>query len=424
MSVPRPVSALFTAVHYGITVPLSDLPDWAAREDYNPDGPTATEAECRAALADCLANGWLQVLDEPALATIADELREGGVLGPIYGGLPPVGCVDFTTAGVAVWRRLHDGPANRRLACAYTDVVGEKTARYYRTRAAAVAAVEEARGESEVVAVTGPTPTGLWRAQWWRRQPEGYRIDVEERWRWQGRGSGGGESCHLVIPAGAADPRRLRHAIDRHNVTAAEWLLLAAMECDWSCDTAAGLTRYAATLGRRFGLSATDDEYRGALENCLRYGWLRVVDRDTVEEVRTLLRRDPAFLAIPLTAEKRPKTCCYQYRAGKMIPAPWPSDYRCGVFDFSPNGAALYRTVAADWLGPAWEDGLAVENTYCWEEHHYCVAEEGFEGIVEKHLAEGTAVRANRVVPIGPWCVHWWERFPAGYRLELELGQS
>ena len=34
----------------------------------------------------------------------------------------------------------------------------------------------------------------------------------------------------------------------------------------------------------------------------------------------------------------------------------------------------------------------------------------------------GDFVRASQVVPIGPWCVYWWERFPSGYRLELKLG--
>ena len=31
-------------------------------------------------------------------------------------------------------------------------------------------------------------------------------------------------------------------------------------------------------------------------------------------------------------------------------------------------------------------------------------------------------VRAHRLAPIGPWCGSWWERFPSGYRLELEIG--
>jgi hypothetical protein len=48
--------------------------------------------------------------------------------------------------------------------------------------------------------------------------------------------------------------------------------------------------------------------------------------------------------------------------------------------------------------------------------------DEGFPRIVQEHMARGEVVRACRVVPIGPWCVAWWETFSAGYRLELELG--
>jgi hypothetical protein len=42
---------------------------------------------------------------------------------------------------------------------------------------------------------------------------------------------------------------------------------------------------------------------------------------------------------------------------------------------------------------------------------------------VQEHIAKGDVVRARRVVPIGPWRVYRWERFPTGYRLGLELGE-
>jgi hypothetical protein len=84
----------------------------------------------------------------------------------------------------------------------------------------------------------------------------------------------------------------------------------------------------------------------------------------------------------------------------------------------------LYRTTSAEWLGPDWEDDLVVSRGYYWEEHHYCETDEVFDRIVQEHLAQGDVVRSCRVVPIGPWCVHWWDRFPAGCRLELELGKA
>ena len=87
-----------------------------------------------------------------------------------------------------------------------------------------------------------------------------------------------------------------------------------------------------------------------------------------------------------------------------------------------PRWAQLYRLIAAEWLGPDWEDDLSVSSGYYWEEHYYCEAREGFENELQMHVDRGDVVRASRVVPIGAWCVHWWEQFPSGYRLELELG--
>ncbi len=99
-----------------------------------------------------------------------------------------------------------------------------------------------------------------------------------------------------------------------------------------------------------------------------------------------------------------------------------PAKERWGEVDFTPAGAALYRAVSAAWRGDDWEDALRVSNGTSREEHRYCVAESGFRDIVTGYEAEGQVVRSARVVPIGPWCVSWWEQYPSGFRLELEVG--
>src|SRR5437899_2307985 len=119
-------SAIFTALYYGFTIPPSELPRRASMEDYNPSGPVVTEEECRGALSACLANRWVQVIDEAARARIAGELRKGQVLGPIYGGLPEVGCVDFTDAGADLRRQFSERCWPDRRFSAYTDVVHER----------------------------------------------------------------------------------------------------------------------------------------------------------------------------------------------------------------------------------------------------------------------------------------------------------
>ncbi|WP_439627722.1 hypothetical protein [Gemmata sp.] len=422
-----PEASLFNVIHYGITLPPHHLPERSAGESYRLGG-SFTEDACRAALARCIRAGRLQIIDDDALSRIADELREGRFLGPIY-GLPPVGGVDFTHAGADLWQRLcaRCFRDDRRPPFAFTDVVHERTARYFRTKAAAVEAAEQASAEDEVVSVTGPVPIGPWRAQWWRRFPAGYRVDVVEQRRWQGRASGGKEDCYLDFSARSTDPGRLRDTLDRHNVTLAEWLTLWCMERSWFRDSPASFRRATAESAERLsGVTVSEEQCRDGLDACLRYGWLRRVDQRALDEVRSLLRNDSALLAIPRTAEGRPRVCSYAVnplRPHRLVPVPMPDARRWGEIDFSPDGATLYRTIMTEWLGTDWEDDLYVSRGYYWEAHYYCTSEDGFEGIVPEHVAKGDVVRDRRVVPIGPWCVYWWERFTAGYRLELELGE-
>ena len=112
-----------------------------------------------------------------------------------------------------------------------------------------------------------------------------------------------------------------------------------------------------------------------------------------------LLRDDPAVLAVPRRAE--------------------PDE---GTIDFTPAGAGLYRMISAEWLGPDWEDELRASHGYYWEEHYYAESEAAFDDLYQFGRVRRDAIRSRRVVPIGPWCVSWWERFPSGFRLELECG--
>lgn len=127
-----------------------------------------------------------------------------------------------------------------------------------------------------------------------------------------------------------------------------------------------------------------------------------------------MLEADSCLLAIPKTAENLPSECSYSLdplQPGKLVPNPISAESRWGEIDFSPAGATLYRMVSAEWVGHDWEHDLIATRT----------SEEGFEEIVQEHIAKGNIVRTRRVATIGPWCVKGSERFPRGYRLELEL---
>jgi hypothetical protein len=348
--------------------------------------------------------------------------------------MPFVGTVDFTETGARLWlelsERLSDDPDDSSFA--YTDVVREKRIHYYRTRAKAVEELNNFMDEEGVISVRGPFPTGPWRAQWWRRFPEGYRIEIEDYRPWQGRGSGGGETCFLDRKAGLARAHSLRDILDRHNVTIAEWVAATSMEDGPQQPEG---TRFASRLSelanRGFGLAISAEECGKAIEACLRQGWLRVIDRNVYDEIRALLHIIPAHLAVPRKAVFRtreywwgPEGLDNLLQGKPSVPSPTPIEHRWGEIDFSRAGAELYRTISAEWLGPDWDDNLSVSNGIYWEEHRYSESDAGFEYIMQEHVARGAVIHSSRVVPIGPWCVYWWEQFPAGYRLELKLGNQ
>jgi hypothetical protein len=128
---------------------------------------------------------------------------------------------------------------------------------------------------------------------------------------------------------------------------------------------------------------------------------MRSVDQMVVDEIEMLLGSDDAIVAAPET----------------ILPT------ARGAIDFSPSGACFYRNLAAEIFGPTWEDDIVAWREIYREEHRYCAAESGLVNLEAEYAARGEYVRATRLIPIGPWCVHWWERYPAGYRLELDIGQ-
>lgn len=446
--VTPPEASLLHVVHYGIDAPPDDVhrPDdeptwgaidrWAAHKAYSLGGKS-TRAQCRAALTNCLNKGWLRIIDEPALAKIVDELRERRILGPIY-GLPSVGAVDFTDAGAALWQRIgerlqSDSP---RIPSSSRGIVRAKSTRYLPTRAKAVAEIEMARNDPDVISVSGPYPTGPWRAQWWRRFPQGYRIEIEEH---DSAGNLGidGESCYFASSPPEEDPQRLQHILDCHNVTFAEWVVLQSMEggprhlrVTKKFGLRECLLGFGGTISDRMCILGPDgtiseETVRSGLDACLRHGWLKALDQHALDEIHRLLRNDPALLAVPKTAELRPAGLCYLEgpdHPGHMVPSPALPESRWGEIEFSPTGAALYRMISAEWLGPDWEDGFLATKRYSWEEHHFCESEEGFHQEIQEHIANGFTIEASRLEPIGPWCIRWWDRFPSGYRLELEIG--
>lgn len=376
----------------------------AATDDYC-IGPVSTLAQCEQALADCYAQGWLQIVDEATLARMAAEVSEAGLLGPVY-DYPRLGAVDFTSAGARLWETIRNtcyGAADRT-PFAYSDVVREKSLYYFRSMQHAERILPQLRRwyDNPVVTCSDPLPIGPWRVEWWRRFASGYVVEVTERRQWTGRASGGGENCSLDLELLGADRSQLRAAALRQQVSSIQWQLLNFVGQGWSHESAEDFCRsLVAIKGRRQPSWYSVDDIRAALDHAVNANLLRVVDQPVLAELAARDELDPATAVLP----------------GYATP-------NIGQVTFTTSGAALYRRILEDSLGVAWEDALYVSRGTEWEAHHYCAAEAPFFGTIAEHQSRGEIVRGLRLVPIGPWCVKWWERFPDGYRLELDLSQA
>lgn len=390
-------AALLCAVHYGITVEPSRLPSWAALDPYAIRGPAGVE-ECRTALEDCLAKGWLQVVDGEFLAQMKRRLQAAGFIGPIY-RLPQIGEVDFTEAGAQIWRHLTWPPGQ---AFAFLDVVYRETAFFFYSRSVALAEMERIYDQDDgFVSMTIPTPIGPWGVQWWRRYASGVRIHVEQKWRWEGRAAGSDGTWRWDRPLPwVLSLAQLQRILDCHNIARSEWLVLAAMDHAALKCPGSLLRRLPDFASKQFGMAPSTGECQEGLEGCLRNGWLRIVDEDAALEVASLLQNAPSLHPF------------YDSRGIVLH-----------ELDFTPAGAVLYQMTAKEFLGPDWDAGIILEQECYRKEHRYCETEEGIEKARQDYLAHGENVLRTVVTPIGPWCVYWWERFASGYMMEVEIGE-
>lgn len=389
-------ASLFNVIHFGLTVPPADLCKRAAYPDYS-IGSRLTPAENRAALDRCIEKGWLQVIDDAVLGKIEVDIQREGLVGPIY-GFPAPGGVDFTEVGAEQWFRVCDllWDGGHHASFAFCDVVHEKSARFFHAQSHALAERESLREWG--CKVEGPSAIGPWRANWWRRFSEGFRLDVENRAQWTGRSSSGGPT--MYFPALNVS-ERLSHAkdvLDRHNVAFAEWLVLAALE---RTTDSRRIVRMMMATSKRLGEQMSESECLAGLQVCLQNGWLRRVDERLIAEINRLLVADSAHMPVPFN----------------------PLDYEGEAVDFSNDGALLYRMMSAEIFGENWEQGLFVEDTYFREEHRYCATKEGLKAVKDEYADSGEIPTSIRTVSIGPWCVYWWERFSTGYRMELTFGK-
>ncbi len=398
---PDPISrselALLCVVSYGVECTPADLPEFATNEFYSLAGPTTVE-QCQQAFASCLAKDWLQIINAASLDEITKELNQDQLLGPIY-GLPGIGIVGFTSEGAKVW--LDRYPARRDFA--YTDVVHSKTSRYFRDKQQALCHIAEITASDSSTSVTGPFAIGPWRVQWWRRYDSGFRIDIEKKGKWTGVCSGGVFWHTLGHPDQTSlNPERLLRILENHNVRLSEWLVLTTVD-DVEIRGAEAVVKSSARMSRRrFGVVVSEDECRNGLNACFQHGWLRLVDEMVAAELQSFLRNAPE--AKPL------------YENDGILSMP------LNAVDYSAEGAVLYQVIATEYFGHDWDSQIGLSRECYRKENRYCQTEEGIAEALADYNARSERVETYKIVPLGSWCVHWWQVFFSGFMLEVEIG--
>ncbi len=382
--VTAPEFAVLCAVHFGMNAEPADLPRHAFAEG-NSLGGTITEEDCHSGLASCLVKGWLQIIDENSLAQITSDLRARGVLGPIY-HLPSPGQVDFTPAGVSLWNQLCPDDGDRSFA--YTDVVHSQISHYFQTEHSASGSN---RGNLSRI--------GPWCIQWWRRYSSGFCRHVEEIGRWQGGNPRGSNWFAPRSQDCLHEPNRLRVILDTHNVTIAEWLVMAWIDSHWRKRPLRLLPQWMSQKSQEFcGFSLTGDECRVGLDACLAHGSVRIVDKAVQEEIAGLLRSSGTI-------------------------SPWAEVIgNIGELDFTPNGAVLYQMISVEYRGSDWDAEICLSTENYRKEHRYCRTREAIQTVLDSYETSGEKLTSKTTTTIGPWCVYWWKEFSDGYLLETEIG--
>jgi hypothetical protein len=252
--------------------------------------------------------------------------------------------------------------------------------------------------EVSIVSITEPQQTGPWRAPWWQRFDEGYRVEIEQRTQWEGRYR---EGCRGYLYFGPTtrpvDVAHAKNVLKRHGLPLVAWLVMANVSGEHD---ERSLAHFAAEYATRLGEELSERSCRAAVMVCKDVGWLRDGSEQVSAEIENLLRADGAIMPVPFD----------------------PVNHQFGI-DFTVEGAELYRKLSAEILGPDWEDTIDVEEVLFLEVHYYCAREAAIAAANAECEERGDVPISSRTVPIGPWCVYWWERFSSGYRLELTFGK-
>jgi hypothetical protein len=392
-------------------------------------GELVTE-DVRETVFSCITAGWLRIVDEQAIREIGHYLEGSGALTPL-GGLPEIGSVDVTVGGAAICQEFAaalEALRNRYYAelgiplqpePLYQHVIGSSDQFFCLTSDAAERLLSEAAwfyAEQGLQVSAAPVLTliGPWRRVWWERYPSAYQVEVSAT------RAADLDALRSAVSFVAQPDSSRRSEINTHwaqvllqfGVSAAELAVLVrfafgSLPLEMAAESAMGFSNRAGLV------SVSTQDCREGIASCLRKGWLREIDGPALAELENDLRQDPAL--------------------GPIEPLP-----DIGHIDLSREGARLYKDVHRELYGsgvllhvaPGPATPPPDRTAYSDAVYRHQVSLERFYYRDEQAAAaarkEFLAPSGPRGVcsvgdpfPIGPWCVHWWERFEKGAYIDV-----
>jgi hypothetical protein len=257
-----------------------------------------------------------------------------------------------------------------------------------------------------------------------------------------------------------------------HNAFAAEGISVptAAVLCKihFHCYLPERLTDWC----RFHGDLVTEAECRVALEECLQRGWVQLIDQPARARIVSELRRTgiygpvgglPRIGGVDFTAEGAATYLRVRRRANPERRDVWRArETRQHLANYFPSAQLARRwceEALSSWArvvaGPT-PIGSWGNYANCWRVNTVTPGygagnfagthsgEHGFDGEycwadtfrIERHFAEDNSSPqlrplfappagrrvVSRTVPLGRWCIRWWEHFETGVRLEFEIG--
>lgn len=395
--------AVLTLIHYGINESKDTLARWATSRDYNL-GSDLSLAETSAAVDSCFQRGLLRILTRAALAEIKDDLERNHVVGPIY-GLPESGKIDFTNEGASLWRSIQlaipdVNPSQLQRGFANCDVIEIRTRRYFVSRRAAERQRKLLSRMSDVPSVTKVIPCPDLRLTWWSSPTKGWQFDFTEEMHWTGR-SGGGNSPSLWWDAeqGGIDSTRVRQKCRGCGMDLSDWCVLLTVASSEFL-LAKNLRRCAIAFAQRqFRLRNAPERIADAISRCAKKQLIGRMGKGAIHRIGASIATSPRPMVVP-----------------ELVPE---------HVDLSPAGVELLLELGPNIFGDAWLDGWRVEQDVFRREHRYAQTLLDVASVFDEYnQSEETVLSVGPITPLGPWCVHWWERHPTGYRVELEIGQA